>query len=145
MNFIQNVLSIKERSQQSSTILFTYPSYVRLMLDLPLCNARLFKEAFSIHPSEIILPQTKSNPCAELTTSSGPRSTRARVFQTFRILLLFNFFSFWDVFSIETIQCSPDAAHKIHRYFTVPIGLKLSNCVVLCARREVCLQCSCTF
>ena len=34
-------------------------------------------------------------------TSLGPRSRRVRIFQTFRFLLLFNFFSFRDVFSID--------------------------------------------
>ena len=44
---------------------------------------------------------SKFNHNSELITSLGPRSRRVRVFQTFRILLLLNFFSFRDVFSID--------------------------------------------
>ena len=71
------------------------------MFDVPLCNARLFEEGLSIHTYENILPRANFNHYAELITSLGPRSRRVRVFQTFRILLLFNFFSFRDVFSID--------------------------------------------
>ena len=71
------------------------------MFDLPLCNARLFEEGLSIHTYETILPRTKFNHYAELITSLGPRSRRVRIFQTFRFLLLFNFFPSRDVFSIE--------------------------------------------
>ena len=62
---------------------------------------RLIKLMLSFHTYETILPQTKFNHYAELITSLGPRSRRVRIFQTFRFLLLFNFFSFRDVFSIE--------------------------------------------
>ena len=58
---------------------FFLHSDVRLMFDLPLCNARLFEEGLSIHTYETILLLTKFNHYAELLTSLGPRSRRVHV------------------------------------------------------------------
>ena len=82
---------------------YSFISYVRLIFDLPLCNDRLCEEGLSTHAYETTSPKNKYNICSELTTSLGPRSRRVRVFQTFCILLPFQFFSFRDVFSIENI------------------------------------------